>query len=122
MEHQDWTTVVLNKKNAKIIKSENTEKVINSYASKNTQKSVATPAYKIEEKVDGDDYQMPTISHKLQMQIQQARQAKKMTQKQFAQACNMQQTIIRDYENGSIIPNQKDILKMSKVLGIVIKK
>lgn len=125
LEHQDWTTVVLKKKNSNKkpkATDDNSEKVKKFTASKNSQKQVSTPAYKIEEKVDSDDYKTPKVSYSLQMQIQQARQAKNWSQKQLAQASNIQQGIIRDYENGTIIPNQLDIVKIGKALGCSLHK
>lgn len=125
MEHQDWTTITLKKKNTNKkpkVTDENSEKIKKNTASKNTQKRMAPPAYKIEERVDSDDYKTQKVSHSMQLQIQQARQAKNWTQKQLAQISNIQQSIIRDYENGTIIPNQIDIMKIGKALGCNLHK
>lgn len=46
-----------------------------------------------------------------------ARQAKKMTQKQLAQQCQLQVSVIQSYENGKAIPNGQIISKLSRVLG-----
>lgn len=125
MEHQDWTTITLKKKNTNKkpkVTDENSEKIKKNTASKNTQKRMSPPAYKIEERVDSDDYKTQKVSHSMQLQIQQARQAKNWTQKQLAQISNIQQSIIRDYENGTIIPNQIDIMKIGKALGCNLHK
>jgi len=54
--------------------------------------------------------------------IMQARSAKKMTQAQLAQALNMKQADVQAYEAGKIVPDQKVIGKMGRVLGVNLKK
>lgn len=121
MEHQDWTEVVFKKKQTDKKSSTDENKVPKYEAGKNRQTKYVTPAKKIEEKIANDEYTAPKISYHLQLQIQQARQTKNWTQKQLAQVCNIQMSIIRDYENGTAYPNHQDILKMSKALGVVLK-
>lgn len=122
---QDWTVVVLKPKQKKVPKSSREkadaprEPKYNS--GKNIQKQQVTSARKIEEKVEEGDLTLPSVTRQLQLQIQQARQSKNMTQKQFAHACNLQETIIKSYENGSAIPNTQDLVKMGRVLGISLK-
>ena len=53
--------------------------------------------------------------------MQQGRQEKQMTQKQLAFACNLPESKIKDYENGTAIPDQREISKISKALGLVLK-
>ena len=55
------------------------------------------------------------------MQIQKARQTKNWTQKRLAQACSLQESLIRDYENGSVIPQTQDLLKMGRVMGVTLR-
>jgi putative transcription factor len=62
-----------------------------------------------------------TVTHSLQLQLQQARAAKGWTQKQLAQACSIPDTTVRDYENGRAIPNPQDIVKMSRALGVTLR-
>ena len=73
---------------------------------------------KIEEQAEDGNYEIPKVSAALKLQIQQERQKKGWTQKQLAQQCNLQESIIRNYETGSCIPNQSDISKMSRALGV----
>ena len=55
---------------------------------------------------DSDDvYKHKTVSNELKKAITQARMAKKMTQKQLANAINERVEVIQDYENGKAIPN-----------------
>ena len=52
-----------------------------------------------------------------QKQLMMARQVKKITQKQLAQQLNMQTTEISKFENGQLVPDNKMIAKIDKILG-----
>ena len=43
--------------------------------------------------------------------------AKKMTQKQLAQALNEQASVIQKYEQGKQVPTNAELAKMEKILG-----
>jgi putative transcription factor len=62
------------------------------------------------------------VSSDLKKQIIQARTAKKLTQSQLAQLINEKPQIIQEYETGKAIPNPQVLSKMSRVLGVVLKK
>ncbi|KIZ06393.1 Multiprotein-bridging factor 1a [Monoraphidium neglectum] len=62
------------------------------------------------------------VSTELKKQIIQARTAKKLTQAQLGQLINEKPSIIQDYETGKAIPNPQVLSKMSRVLGVVLKK
>jgi putative transcription factor len=54
--------------------------------------------------------------------IQQARQAKQMTQKDLATKINEKQSIINEYESGKAInPNQQILGKMERALGVKLR-
>ena len=65
---------------------------------------------------------LKTVSVDLKNQIQQARQAKGMTQKDLANKINEKQTVVSDYESGKAVPDPKVLSKMSKALGVQLKK
>lgn len=67
-------------------------------------------------------FQHETVSSELKKQIQQARLAKKMTQAQVAQAINEKPQVINEYESGKAIPNPQILSKLSRVLGVKLKK
>ncbi len=50
--------------------------------------------------------------------MQQARLAKKMTQKDLAAACAEKATTINEYEAGKAIPNGQLLAKIERVLGV----
>ncbi len=77
---------------------------------------------------DPESLEIEKVSHSLKTQIQQARTAKKnpdgksWTQADLAKAINVTADIIRDYESGKAIPNGDLLSKMSRVLGVKLKK
>jgi putative transcription factor len=62
------------------------------------------------------------VSSELKKQIQQARLAKGLTQAQVAQAINEKPQVINEYESGKAIPNPQILSKLSRVLGVKLKK
>lgn len=59
------------------------------------------------------------VSFKLSQRLQKARAAKKLTQAQLAQRCNLNVRVVRDYESGVAIPNHAELNKIRRVLGRV---
>lgn len=62
------------------------------------------------------------VSSELKKQIQSARMAKKLTQAQLAQMINEKPQVINEYESGKAIPNPQVLSKMSRVLGVTLRK
>lgn len=58
-----------------------------------------------------------TVSKDLRIAIQQARNAKGLTQKQLAQQLQVQPQVINEYESGKAIPNNGVIAKIERALG-----
>ena len=54
--------------------------------------------------------------------IEQARTAKKMTQQDLARALVVQAPVIKQYENGTAIPNNAFIAKIEKVVGVKLPR
>ena len=71
-------------------------------------------ARKLEE---SEDLKHKTVNKSLSKAIQQARMAKKMTQKDLATAINEKPQVIAEYENGKAIPNGQIIVKIERKLG-----
>jgi ribosome-binding protein aMBF1 (putative translation factor) len=130
MESQDFKVVVLNthkkdapkrKQEGEIVSKNGTGTLAGAGA--NRQQQPPCLARKVEEKVEGDDsLTIPKVSRSLQLQIQSARQAKKWTQRQLAQACNLKDSVVRDYEAGSAIPDGRIMQRMGKALGVSLRK
>lgn len=110
-DHQDWDNQILNKtKPGKASK----KKVI--LCEKHSH------LVKMEQSTGEDGFHHDTVTYSLRMQIQQARNANKMKQKELANAIGVQPNIITDYESGKAIPNPQMLNKLSKTLGVKFKK
>ncbi|GAB4813209.1 hypothetical protein N2152v2_000255 [Parachlorella kessleri] len=131
---QDWDSVVIRKKapTAKDAKSATAvNQAIRAGAQVETLKKFdagsnkhgAGPikhATKLEQETEVFEHEH--VSTELKKQIQQARIAKKLTQAQLAQLINEKPQIINEYENGKAIPNPQILSKMSRVLGVTLRK
>ncbi|KAL5012147.1 hypothetical protein ScPMuIL_010698 [Solemya velum] len=53
--------------------------------------------------------------------IQQARQARGLTQKELATRVNEKQQVVNEYESGKAIPNQQILSKLEKTLGTKLR-
>lgn len=105
MEHQDWKPVIWRKQT----KSSSSIKHIQGHS-------------KIK-KLDSDDPEPPKkLSHSVKIEIQKARSAKKLTQKQVANMVNLPVKTVSDYESGKAIPNRQILSKFSRILGINLNK
>ena len=65
-----------------------------------------------------EEFKHNTVDRSLSQAIQQARLAKKLTQKDLATAINEKPQIIQQYESGQAIPNPQILLKLDRALGI----
>lgn len=134
---QDWDTVIIRKKQPTSAQAKD-EAAVNAArrsgvaidtqkkhnAGSNKPGGSVTSTGKSAAKLDAEteDFRHETVSSALKTQIVQARTAKKMTQAQLAQAINEKQQIIQDYESGKAIPNPQILSKMSRILGVTLKK
>jgi ribosome-binding protein aMBF1 (putative translation factor) len=62
-----------------------------------------------------------TVSASMAKKIAQLRSDAKLTQKDLAFKLNVHANVIKDYENGTIIPNATVINKIEKVLGARVR-
>jgi ribosome-binding protein aMBF1 (putative translation factor) len=65
---------------------------------------------------------LPKVTVELKTAIQQARLAKKLSQKDLAQKINVPISIIIDYEKGTAIPNNSFIAKLEKTLEVKLPR
>jgi ribosome-binding protein aMBF1 (putative translation factor) len=101
---QDWTPVVLRKKQPKPVIPQNEE------------------GNKKKQQLLSDEPEPPKTLGRINGQvIQQARVTKKLSQSDLAKKINIQANIIKDYENGNVIPNKKILRLIESQLGIKIK-
>jgi putative transcription factor len=88
-------------------------------AGSNKQRRVGTSLRKLDEETE--DFRHAQVSLSMGKRIQQARLAKKWTQKDLAQRINEKSTVINDYENGRAIPNNQIISKIERALGCQLR-
>lgn len=113
--HQDWTPVVFNKKSNDKDKN---EKRTSSSSSSSSLSNVGVY------KAASDDEMKKTkyVSKNTSQAIMSARSEKKMTQKELAQKCNMDVSIINEIERGTCVYNATHVNKIQSVLGIKIPR
>ena len=66
---------------------------------------------------NGEEFNVAKVTPELKKALQQARVAKKMSQKQLATILNVPVQDITKYETGKIIPNNQFISRMERALG-----
>ena len=112
-DHQDWKPVVFKKSD-----SNNKSKEEKSTTAASSLSSVGVY------KASGDDDVKKTksISKNTSQAIISARCEKKMTQKELAQKCNMDVSIINEIERGVCVYNATHVNKIQSVLGVKIAR
>lgn len=75
-------------------------------------------------KIDNEteNFNIEHVSVELKRQIQKARMAKGLTQAQLAQMINEKPQVINEYESGKAIPNGAILNKLSRALGVTLRK
>lgn len=112
-DHQDWTPVVFKKSDNNKSKEEKS-----TVATSSSLSSVGVY------KASGDEDTKKTkyISKNTSQAITNARCEKKMTQKELAQKCNMDVSIINEIERGVCVYNATHVNKIQSVLGVKIPR
>ena len=110
MEHQDWKPVIFTKPKKKTVVTAK-KKVMSDTQIKNKKLDEATEVSKIAK-----------VSLSFGKEMQQARCAKKLSQKELAQKLHVKQTVVASYEQGKAIPNNGFICKIERVLGVKLPR
>jgi putative transcription factor len=113
MSHQDWTPVVFGKKSKDTGKS-----TVSSSSASSSLSNVGL--YKAAN--DDDMKKTKYVSKSTSQSIISARSEKKMTQKELAQKCNMDVSIINEIERGVCVYNSTHVNKIQSVLGVKIPR
>ena len=108
LDHQDWKTVVVKTKQSKEEKKTTTKKL-----SEAQQKDI-----KLLKQVEEDNLKHKKVPPEIRKLIQQKRGELKWTQKDLAQRCNFQVTIINDIETGKANYNPQHITKIKRILKL----
>ena len=118
---QDWTTVTLSKPKSKTQPA--TQKAATS--SVNSASAVVAATTSSKTAVGGDDDTKKTkyIAKATSDAVRTARCEKKLTQKELAQKCNMDVSIIAEIERGgNCVYNAGHVNKIQSVLGVKIPR
>ena len=120
-DHQDWKPVTWHKRAV----TETDKKVAlraavragtaTAVGRKDNQK--LQQMHKLASEQGDSGFQHATVSRRFSTELQKARLAKKLTQKQLALMISEKQTVINDYESGKARPNAAVITKLSRALG-----
>ena len=110
--HQDLKVVFLRKSGKELnkIKQKKGETI-----------SVAKNQYPQKKKIldeNLDSFTTEKVSFALKMQIQKARAAAKLSQKDLAQKINVTPKTIQSYENGTAIPDHQILQKLRRILKV----
>jgi putative transcription factor len=121
MSHQDWTPVVFSKKSHDDKKGGEKNKERSSSSSSSSSSSLSNVGvYKAAS--DDDVKKTKYVSKSTSQAIMSARSEKKMTQKELAQKCNMDVSIINEIERGTCVYNAAHVNKIQSVLGVKIPR
>ena len=113
--HQDWEPVVFNKKSAAKTGPATTPTVSTTSSS---LASVGIYAAASDDDVKKTKY----ISKNTSLAVSAARCEKKMTQKELAQKCNFEVSIVSEIERGTCVYNATHVNKIQSVLGVKIPR
>ena len=111
MSDQDWKPVIIN---GGSVPGKEKNKQTSGFKTKNYD-----PKFQQLDSDDPDPKQIGgTISLDLRLQIQKARNAKNMSQKDLAQKLNILPSVINQYESGKTKPDNRTLQKMGNILGV----
>jgi ribosome-binding protein aMBF1 (putative translation factor) len=124
---QDWTTVTMSKSKKQDTVYKATTNTQNSYSAVNSASAVvaATSATATASASGDDDTAKKTkyIAKVTSDAVRQARCNNKLTQKELAQKCNMDVSIIAEIERGgNCVYNPTHVNKIQSVLGVKIPR
>ncbi|XP_013417324.1 endothelial differentiation-related factor 1 [Lingula anatina] len=88
-------------------------------AASNKQHSAAKNTAKLDRETE--ELHHEKVDRSMAQVIQQARQAKGLTQKDLATKINEKQQVVNEYESGKAIPNQQVISKLERALGVKLR-
>ena len=115
-QHQDWEPVVFNKKPA-------ATKSVTAAAKAGISGSSSLASVGVYAAASDDDVKKTKyVSKNTSLAISVARCEKKMTQKELAQKCNFDVSIVSEIERGTCVYNATHVNKLQSVLGVKIPR
>jgi ribosome-binding protein aMBF1 (putative translation factor) len=111
-QHQDWEPVIFNKKPAAKTAPAATTPTNSSLSSIGIYAAAS----------DDDVKKTKYVSKNTSLAVSVARCEKKMTQRELAQKCNFEVSIISEIERGTCVYNATHVNKIQSVLGVKIPR
>lgn len=126
MAHQDWNPVVIHKKppsSAELRDPKVLAEAIRSGRNVHTEhrpRHDGGKAARVEKKAEAGegDFRHAHVPTEIRSRIVRHRTAKHMTQAQLAQAVNLPQRVVQEYENGKAIPDAATLNRLARALGV----
>ena len=119
---QDWTTVTMSKPKKQDTAASNTVKTHNMYPTNSASAVVAATTASKTTGGDDDAKKTKYIAKVTSDAVRTARCDKKLTQKELAQKCNMDVSIVAEIERGGCVYNAAHVNKLQSVLGVKIPR
>jgi ribosome-binding protein aMBF1 (putative translation factor) len=113
---QDWEPVIFKKKIGSTVTSNNLRD--GAFAARDKQNPTSQKLAKIEKETE--TFKIKKISSKVSKEIQKGRLAKKLNQKQLANAVHVTPKVIAEFESGKGQPNEAIKRKIANYLNISI--
>jgi putative transcription factor len=118
MDHQDWKTVVFKKTKSQLKKDGKLKPTKVVGKKKPNNNSIKNNSIN-KNKLDGDEIvKIKYVPKEICKEIQQARCAKKLTQKDLANRLSIKKNIINDLESGKMPYNKAFVNKVKRILGL----
>ena len=118
---QDWTPVSMNKRRS----STSTTVTASASSSANSANSASAVVAAISKPIsttDDDSKKTKYIAKATSDAVRVSRCEKKLTQKELAQKCNMDVSIISEIERGTCVYNAAHVNKIQSILGVKIPR
>lgn len=121
---QDWTTVTMSKpKKQDLTTSSQSAKSHVIHSNVNSASAIVAATTAKSGGGDGDDTKKTKYIAKVTSDaVRQSRCEKKLTQKELAQKCNMDVSIVAEIERGGCVYNAGHVNKIQSVLGVKIPR
>jgi putative transcription factor len=117
MAHQDWNTVIVKNKSAENKRNTTKKTIVTTHSNQQVTAITVKKEYDPENPNAEPEIRAVLIDKEFSKKMTQARLAKKLSQKDLAKACMIDDKIISDYEKGGCARNGAYISKIKKVLG-----
>ena len=123
---QDWTTVTMSKtrpqKDAAATATGPPRTAASIAASTNSASAIVAATTSASKSDDDDAKKTKYIAKATSDAVRSSRCEKKLTQKELAQKCNMDVSIIAEIERGGCVYNATNVNKIQSVLGVKIPR